>query len=56
MLADIFIFLKKIDITILAKILNIVAKFRKDSIFKVDIFAKLSLKYWQNFRSRNTTS
>jgi len=29
--------------------LNIVAKFPKDSIFRVDIFAKLSMKYWQNF-------
>jgi len=31
-----------------------VAKFWKDSIFRAEIFAKLSLKYRQNFRCRNT--
>jgi len=31
-----------------------VLKFRRDSIFRVNIFAKLSLKYWRNFRCRNT--
>jgi len=32
-----------------------VAKVRKDSIFRPYIFAKLSLRYWRNFRCRNTT-
>jgi len=34
--------------------LNIVAKFRKDSILRASIYAKLSLKYWQHFRCPNT--
>jgi len=40
---------------IFPEILNNVAKFRKYSIFRTTIFAKLSLKYWRNFWCRNTT-
>jgi len=43
--SPIFLFCQKFEITILAKILNIVAKFRKDSIFRAEILANLSLKY-----------
>jgi len=50
MLSDIFSFVnfqfyRVSEITIFAEILNIVAKFRKDSIFKAEILAKLSQKY-----------
>jgi len=45
MLSGIFIFVKKIEITIFTKILNILLKFWKDAIFSTEIFAKLSLKY-----------
>jgi len=38
-------FCQNFEITIFAEILNIVAKFRKDSIFCAEIFVKLSLKY-----------
>jgi len=55
MLSDILILYQNFDISIFAEILNIVAKFRTDSIFRADIFAKLSLKYWRNFRCHNTT-
>jgi len=45
MLSDILIFVYKFEITIVADNFNIVARFWKDSIFRAEIFAKLSLKY-----------
>jgi len=39
---NIFIFVKKFEITIFAEILNIMAKFWKDSVFRAEIFAKFS--------------
>jgi len=44
-----FHFCQNLEITIFAKILKNVAIFLKDLIFKVEIFAKLSLKYERNF-------
>jgi len=50
-----FHFCQNIEIIIFLEILNIVNKFWKDSIFKAEIFANLSLKYnLRNFRCRNT--
>jgi len=43
-----------ISVEVLLKFWIFVAKFWKDSIFGVKIFAKLSLKYWRNFWCRNT--
>jgi len=40
-----FHFCQSFEITIFAEILKIVAIFRKDSSFRGEIFAKLSLKY-----------
>jgi len=44
-LTQYFHFCQNFEITVVAEILNIVAKFRKDSIFRTETFAKLSLKY-----------
>jgi len=54
-LSNIFIFVQKIKSRFFPKILNIVAKFRRDSIFQAKIFAKLFRKYRRNFRYHNTT-
>jgi len=49
-----FHFCRIFEITIFAKILKNVLNFFKDSIFKAQIFAKLSLKYWWYYWCLNT--
>jgi len=49
-----FHFRQNLEITIFVQILNIVEKFWKDSIYRAKFLAKLALKYWRNFRGRNT--
>jgi len=55
MLSRYFYIFQSFEITIIAKFFKNVAKYLKDSIFRAKISAKLSLKYSQNFRCRNTT-
>jgi len=55
MLSIIFIFWQNFEIFIFDKILKKLAKFLKDSIFRVESFVKLSVKYSRNFRCRDTS-